>query len=77
MSQMIKAEKLKKGLKATSYLAFFGIGFWPIWGPRMVGDFICGNAKWRNCFIALSVGNFIKTTYLVFAWDKVFSFLGW
>ncbi len=72
-----KADKLKKGLRATSYLAFFGIGFWPIWGPRVVGDFICGTARWKWCFVALCIGNFVKTAGYVFAWDKIFSFFGW
>lgn len=72
-----KADKLKKGLKATSYLTFFGIGFWPTLGPRVVGDFICGTGKWSRCFMFLCVGNFIKTAYYIFAWDKLFSFFGW
>ena len=69
-----RADKLKKGLRASGYLAFLGLGCWPIPGPRMVGDFICGTARWKGCLIALCIGNFIKTAGYVFAWNKVFSF---
>lgn len=72
-----KATKLVKGLKVGSYLGFFLLGCWPTPGPRMVGDFICGTTGWKGGLIVLCIGNFIKTFYLVFAWDKVFSFFGW
>lgn len=72
-----RADKLRKGLRAGSYLSFFWLGFWPTPGPRVIGDFICGTTKLKRCFIALCLGNFIKTSYLLFAWDKAFSFFGW
>ena len=72
-----KADTIKRGLKAGGYAAFFYLGVWPTWGPRVIGDFICGTAKWRGCFMALCIGNLIKTSCLVFAWHWVFSFFGW
>lgn len=71
-----KTNKLLRGLKMGGCFSFFWIGFWPTPGPRVVGDFFCGTTKRRGAFIALCAGNFLKTAYLIFAWDKVFSFFG-
>lgn len=72
-----RADKLMSGLKVGGYLGFFGLGFWPILGPRMVGDFICGTTKWKGGLIVLCIGNVIKTACLIFAWNEIFSFFGW
>lgn len=71
-----KAGKLLKGLKMSSYLGFLGLGFWPGPGPRIIGDFICGTTKWKGGLVALCIGNIIKTACFVFAWDRMFLFLG-
>src|SRR3989344_3070135 len=33
-----KADTIKRGLKAGGYAAFFYLGVWPTWGPRVIGD---------------------------------------
>jgi len=71
-----KADRLMQGLRVGSYFGFFWIGFWPTPGPRVIGDFICGTTRRKSAFFALCMGNFLKTAYLVFAWDKVFSWFG-
>jgi len=67
-----KAEAVKKFLRGSGYLSMFMAGLLPIWGPRVVCDFLCGTSKWKKGFIALAVGNFVKTAGFVFGWNSVF-----
>ena len=71
-----RACKLAKGFKIGSYFGFFWVGFWPIPGPRVLGDFVCGTTKNKKLLFALCAGNLVKTACLIYAWNKLFSFFG-
>lgn len=72
-----KLGSIVKAIKIGGLFTMLGLGIWPIWGPRMLGDFLCGTTKWRAGLIALCVGNLIKTVGFIYAWDGIFKFFGW
>lgn len=80
----IKHNKLKnklngivKAVRVGGVITMLGFGIWPTWGPRMIGDFLCGTTKWRAGLVALCVGNLVKTVGFIFAWNEVFRLFGW
>ena len=72
-----KLNGILKAVKIGGWFTMFGFGLWPIWGPRMLGDFLCGTTRWRAGLIALCIGNLIKTVGFIFAWNGMFKFFGW
>lgn len=72
-----KLKSVIKAVKISGCITMFGFGVWPTWGPRTLGDFLCGTTKWRMGLIALCVGNLIKTAGFIYAWDGIFRFFDW
>jgi len=58
-------------LKSGGLLMMFAFGLIPIPGFRVVPDVLCGSARWKMGFIALSSGNFLKTVGMVYGWSKI------
>jgi hypothetical protein len=60
-------------LRGGSYFMAFLIGLAPVPGPRMASDIFCGTTRWKKGFIAVAVGNFIKTLCFVYGlWGSFF-----
>jgi len=58
-------------LKSGGLLAMFVFGLIPFPGFRVIPDVLCGSARWKMGFIALSVGNFLKTVGMVYSWSWI------
>lgn len=58
-------------LKAGGVVAMFIFGLIPIPGFRVIPDVLCGSARSKMGFIALSLGNFLKTVGMVYGWGEV------
>ena len=58
-------------LKSGGMFMMFIFGLIPIPGFRVIPDVLCGSARWKMGFIALSVGNFLKTIGMVYGWSWV------
>ena len=52
-------------LKSGGMLAMFVFGLIPVPGFRVIPDVLCGTARWKMGFAALSIGNFLKTVAMV------------
>lgn len=72
-----KLGSIVKAVKIGGCLTMLGFGLWPVLGPRMLGDFLCGTTKWRAGLIALCIGNLVKTAGFIYAWDGIFKLFGW
>lgn len=60
-------------LKSGGLFAMFVFGLIPVPGFRVVPDVLCGSARWKVGFTALSVGNFLKTVSMVYGWGRILS----
>src|SRR3989344_8314902 len=60
-------------LKAGGVIAMFIVGLIPIPGFRVIPDVLCGSARSKMGFIALSLGNFLKTVGMVYGWGEILS----
>lgn len=58
-------------LKSGGIIAMFIFGLIPIPGFRVIPDVLCGTARSKMGFIALSLGNFLKTVGMVYGWDEI------
>ncbi len=58
-------------LKSGGLLMMFVFGLIPIPGFRVIPDVLCGSARWKMGFIALSAGNFLKTVGMVYGWSRI------
>ncbi|MEX2090841.1 MAG: hypothetical protein WD989_01760 [Candidatus Paceibacterota bacterium] len=59
-------------LKGGGVVAMFIFGLIPVPGFRMIPDFLCGVARLKVGFAALSLGNFLKTIGMVYGfWGQV------
>ena len=58
-------------LKSGGLLAMFIFGLIPVPGFRVIPDILCGSARSKMGFIALSLGNFLKTVGIVYGWSEV------
>lgn len=60
-------------LKSGGLLMMFVSGLIPIPGFRVVPDILCGTTRSKMGFIALSLGNFLKTVGMIYSWGEVLS----
>src|SRR3989344_399612 len=60
-------------LKAGGVIAMFIVGLIPVPGFRVIPDVLCGSARSKMGFIALSLGNFLKTVGMVYGWGEILS----
>lgn len=60
-------------LKAGGVIAMFIVGLIPVPGFRVIPDILCGSARSKIGFIALSLGNFLKTVGIVYGWGEILS----
>lgn len=60
-------------LKAGGLIAMFVFGLVPIPGFRVVPDVLCGTTRSKKGFIALSLGNFLKTIGVIYGWSWLLS----
>lgn len=60
-------------LKSGGIFMMFIFGLIPIPGFRVVPDVLCGTARWKLGFIALAVGNFLKTLGFIYSWSLFLS----
>ncbi len=60
-------------LKTGGVIAMFVVGLIPIPGFRVIPDILCGSARSKMGFIALSLGNFLKTVGMVYGWGEILS----
>lgn len=58
-------------LKAGGVIAMFVVGLIPVPGFRVIPDILCGTARSKMGFIALSLGNFLKTVGMVYGLDEI------
>ena len=58
-------------LKAGGVIAMFIFGLIPVPGFRVIPDILCGTARSKMGFIALSLGNFLKTVGMVYSWSSI------
>jgi len=60
-------------LKSGGVIAMFIVGLIPVPGFRVIPDILCGTARSKMGFIALSLGNFLKTVGMVYGWGEILS----
>lgn len=58
-------------LKAGGVIAMFIVGLIPVPGFRVIPDILCGTARSKMGFIALSLGNFLKTVGMIYGWGEI------
>jgi len=58
-------------LKSGGVITVFIFGLMPIPGFRVLPDVLCGTARWKMGFIALSIGNFLKTVGVIYGWSRI------
>lgn len=73
----LKLNSIIRAVKMGGIVTMIGFGVWPTWGPRMLGDFLCGTTKWKMGLVALCIGNLVKTIGFIFAWNEIFKLLNW
>ena len=61
--------RIRRWLRRGGYSLFFLLGINPLPGTRLPADIICGSLHWSKGFVALAIGNFIKTAGYVWGWD--------
>lgn len=60
-------------LKSGGVVMLFIFGLIPVPGFRIVPDILCGTARWKIGFIALAIGNFLKTLGIIYGWSWLLS----
>jgi len=60
-------------LKSGGILMMFIFGLIPVPGFRVIPDILCGTTRSKMGFIALSLGNFLKTVGMVYGWGEILS----
>ena len=60
-------------LKSGGILMMFVFGLVPVPGFRVVPDILCGTARSKTGFAALSFGNFLKSVAIIYGWNWFFS----
>ena len=60
-------------LKSGGILMMFVFGLVPVPGFRVVPDILCGTTRSKMGFIALSLGNFLKSVAIIYGWGWFFS----
>lgn len=66
------SSRIKSFIGKWGVAGIFVLGLTPWPGFRVIPDTICGTAKWKAGFVALVLGNFIKTAGFVYFWGKIF-----
>lgn len=60
---------IAKILKSGGIIMLFIFGLIPVPGFRVVPDILCGTTRWKIGFIALAIGNFLKTFGVIYGWS--------
>lgn len=58
-------------LKSGGLVMVFGFSLVPIPGLRVGPDILCGTTRWKVGFVALAIGNFLKTVGVIYGWSRL------